>query len=167
MSAKSAKNNAVPKQPSFIFMILKAIGGTKAGRKGSSRAAIANFIIENFNKTEGERFNYALRTAIKKGLLSGALRQGETNQRFKLGEKAKSITNPSKPKPKQKKKVASKKKVSKKKSTKKKKVAKKKKVSKKKVTKPKRKKQRKNQGNKLFFLLTYYDIYKPGVFQHR
>ena len=159
MSAKSAKNNAVPKQPSFIFMILKAIGGTKAGRKGSSRAAIANFIIENFNKTEGERFNYALRTAIKKGLLSGALRQGETNQRFKLGEKAKSITNPTKPKPKKKKTVASKKKVSKKKqkpskkkkskkkTTKKKKaLSKKKKVSKKKVTK--QKKAKKNSKKK-------------------
>merc|ERR1712087_942911 len=90
-------------------------------------------------KTAGGRFNASLRNAIKKGLESGALRQGDTAQRFKLGENAKSVTNPPKAK---KKKVVKKKKVSKKKpkkkATKKKSAKKVTKKSKKKTTKKKK-----------------------------
>ena len=131
-----AKKPAAPKQPSFIFMICKAIGAVKGGPKGASRQAIAAWIIKNYNKTAGGHFNASLRNALKKGIEAGVLRAGESAQRFKLGEKAKSITNP--PKPKKKKKVVKKKKTTKKK---KKKVTKKKKktVSKKKKTTKKKK----------------------------
>merc|ERR1712130_735641 len=114
--------------PNMIFLICKAIGAIESGSKGASRAAIANYLCNNNGKTAGGRFNASLRNAIKKGLESGALRQGDTAQRFKLGENAKSVTNP----PKAKKKKVSKKKP-KKKTTKKK--SKKKTTKKKKVTK--------------------------------
>ena len=97
MSAKSAKK-AAPKQPSFIFMICKAIGAVRGGAKGASRPAIAAWIQKNFNKSAGGMFNASLRNALKKGIEQGILRAGDSNQRFKLGEKAKSITNPPKPK---------------------------------------------------------------------
>ena len=133
--AKSAKK-AAPKQPSFIFMICKAISAVRGGAKGASRPAIAAWIQNNFNKEAGGRFNASLRSALKKGIESGALRAGVNAQRFKLGEKAKSITNPPKPK---KKKVLKKKKAKKSKkkkvTKKKKKVTKKKKTTKKKTTK--------------------------------
>merc|ERR1712193_282891 len=106
------------------------------------RAAIANYLCNNNGKTAGGRFNASLRNAIKKGLESGALRQGDTAQRFKLGENAKSVTNPPKAK---KKKVVKKKKVSKKRTKKKskKKTTKKKKVTKKKSAKKVTKKSKK------------------------
>ena len=141
MSAKSPKKAAAKAAgPSTIFMICKAIGAIKSGNQGASRAAIANFICKNYKKEAGARFNATLRNAIKKGIEAGIIRAGATAQRFKLGEKAKSVTNP--PKPKKKKKVTKKKKPakkSKKKKTTKKKVTKKKKTAskKKKITKKK------------------------------
>merc|ERR1712045_1110963 len=115
--------------------ICKAIGAIRGGPKGASRAAIANYLCNNNGKTAGGRFNASLRNAIKKGLESGALRQGDTAQRFKLGENAKSVTNPPKAK---KKKVVKKKKVSKKKKKVIKKKSTKKKSTKKKTTKKKK-----------------------------
>jgi len=117
MSAKK-KSVSKPTSPTFIFMICKAIGGIKSGNQGASRTAIANYIIKNFGKTAGGHFNASIRSALKKGIASGVLKQGNTSQRFKLGEKAKSITNPPKNKKSKKKKVTKKKK---KKTTKKKK----------------------------------------------
>ena len=123
---------------STIYMVCKAVGAIrKGGNKGVSRAAIANYLVENFGKTAGAHFNATLRTALAKGIAAGVLKQGENAQRFKLGENAKAVTNP--PKPKKKKVVKKKKAVSKKK---KKKVTKKKKKTvskKKKVTKKKKK----------------------------
>eukprot|EP01083_Nonionella_stella_P281249 956994_1 len=127
---------AKAKSAPTIFLICKAIGQIKSGYKGASRAAIANYLVANNGKTAGASFNAVLRNTLKKGIESGVLRAGDTAQRFKLGENAKSITNPPKPK-KKKKKVVKKKKVTKKK---KKKVTKKKKKTtkkKKKVTKKK------------------------------
>ena len=92
--AKKSAKKAVAKQPSTIFMICKAIGAIKSGNQGASRQAIANYICKNFNKTAGGQFNSILRRAIAKALDAGIIRQGATAQRFKLGEKAKSITNP-------------------------------------------------------------------------
>merc|ERR1712130_143549 len=135
----SAKK-AAPKKvagPNMIFLICKAIGAIKSGSKGASRAAIANYLCNNNGKTAGGRFNASLRNAIKKGLESGALRQGDTAQRFKLGENAKSVTNPPKAK---KKKVVKKKKVSKKKP--------KKEDNKEKIKKEDNKKKRKLQRKK-------------------
>merc|ERR1711997_703739 len=83
MSGKAKK--AAPKKaagPSMIFLICKAIGVIKSGSKGASRAAIANYLCNNNGKTAGGRFNASLRNAIKKGLESGALRQGDSAQRF-------------------------------------------------------------------------------------
>ena len=112
------------KKESTIYMVCKAIGAVrKGGSKGVSRAAIANYLVANFGKTAGAHFNATLRQALAKGIKAGVLRKGQTAQRFKLGENAKSVTNPPKAKRKKvaKKKVTKKKKVSKKKTTKKKK----------------------------------------------
>ena len=112
-SAKKSKQQN-KRTPSTIFMICKAIEAIKSGRKGCSRQAIASYILENYDKESGGRFNATLRNALKKGLESGILKQGETLQRFKLGPAAKSITNPPKPKKKAKAKANAKKKVAKK-----------------------------------------------------
>eukprot|EP01083_Nonionella_stella_P049893 132888_1 len=145
----SAKKKVVAKKvssPPMIFLICKAIGQIRSGYKGASRQAIANYLINNNNKSRGGNFNYRLRTALKKGIDAGVLRVGDTEQRFKLGENAKSVTNPPKPK---KKKVVKKKKVSKKKkkvSKKKKTASKKKKTTKKKKTVSKKKKTSKKKA---------------------
>ena len=139
------------KKESTIYMVCKAIGAVrKGGSKGVSRAAIANYLVANFGKTAGAHFNATLRQALAKGIKAGVLREGETAQRFKLGENAKSVTNPPKAKRKKvvKKKVTKKRKVSKKKKTtkrKKKKTASKKKKPSKKVSK---KKKRTKRGKK-------------------
>merc|ERR1712154_611068 len=119
---------------------------SKSGNKGATRAAIANYLCNNNGKTAGGAFNAHLRNAIKKGMEAGVLRQGDSAQRFKLAENAKSVTNPPKPKKKKvvkKKKVSKKKKASKKKP--KKKVSKKKKTTKKKSTKKTTKKKESNK----------------------
>ena len=139
----SAKPKATTATPSFIFLICKAIGSIKSGSKGASRSAIANYIIKNNGKTAGGQFNASLRNALKKGIADGVLKQGDTAQRFKLGEKAKSITNPPKPK---KNKIV-KKKTPKKKTPKKK--TPKKKTPKKKTPKKKTPKKKKLQKRKL------------------
>merc|ERR1711972_977638 len=97
---------------STIYMVCKAVGAIrKGGNKGVSRAAIANYLVENFGKTAGAHFNATLRTALAKGVAAGVRKQGENAQRFKLGENAKAVTNPPKPnKKKVVKKVTSKKK---------------------------------------------------------
>ena len=135
---------------STIYMVCKAVGAIrKGGNKGVSRAAIANYLVENFGKTAGAHFNATLRTALAKGIAAGVLKQGENAQRFKLGENAKAVTNPPKPKKKKvvkkKKAVTAKKKVSKKK---KKTTAKKKKVVKKKASKKTSKKKSVKKGKK-------------------
>merc|ERR1712042_142787 len=100
-------------------------------RKGASRAAIAGWVQMNFEKEGGSAFNSYLRTAIKKGLESGVLREGASAQRFRIGELPK-VTKPKK------KKVASKKKTS----------SKKKSGSKKKTTSKKKGSSKKKSGSK-------------------
>eukprot|EP01084_Bolivina_argentea_P031615 58513_1 len=95
MSAKK-KEPAKKAGPKFIFMIIKAIIAVKQYNGGASRTAIANHIIKNFGKNAGAHFNSALRNALKKGRASGAIKQGDKNQRFKLGENAKAIITPQK-----------------------------------------------------------------------
>merc|ERR1711973_730076 len=128
MSAKgkSAKVESV----SYLDMAIKAIQSLK-DRKGASRSAIARWIQINYNKEGGSSFNAYLRAAIKKGMESGVLKEGQSAQRFKIGLLPKAV----KPK-----KVASKKKTSsKKKSGSKKKKSSKKKTASKKKTVTKRK----------------------------
>eukprot|EP01083_Nonionella_stella_P122535 368762_1 len=77
----SAKKKVAPKKvvsPPMIFLICKAIGQIRGGKKGASRAAINNYLVNNNNKTAGAQFNYVLRTALKKGIESGVLRAGDT-----------------------------------------------------------------------------------------
>eukprot|EP01084_Bolivina_argentea_P139202 244889_1 len=134
MSAKKKEATKKAASSPFIFLICTAIKTLKGGKKGVSRIAIANYLISNNNKTAGGQFNSNLLRALKKGIESNILKHGETQQRFKLDEKAKSIINPPKPKSKPKKKTPKKKakKKSKKKKTPKKKSVKKKKSAKKK-----------------------------------
>ena len=144
MSVKKAAPKKVSGPP-MIFLICKAIGAIKSGNKGASRAAIANYLVNNNGKTAGGMFNAHLRNALKKGIESGVLKQGDSAQRFKLGEKAKSVTNP--PKPKKKKVVKKKKKVTKKKKKTTKKSKKKVTKKKKKTTKKKKSTKKTNQNN--------------------
>ena len=124
-------------------MICTAIKAIKQYNGGASRQAIAAYLIQNFGKTAGAHFNASLRSAIKKGIAAGVLKQGDTSQRFRLGEGAKAITNP---KPKAKKALKKKVTVTKKK---KKTTKKKKKVTKKKVTKKSKKKSTKKSKKKV------------------
>merc|ERR1719365_543558 len=117
-------SSAKEDKQTYLDMTIAAIQALK-DRKGASRAAIAGWVQMNFEKEGGSAFNSYLRTAIKKGLESGVLKEGASAQRFKIGELPKVV----KPK---KKKVASKKKTSSKKKSGSKK--KKKKESKKKAS---------------------------------
>ena len=124
----------------YLEMVTEAIPKIR-DRKGASRQAIAAWIQSNFSKEAGAMFNARLRTALNKGIEKGVLKEGNTTQRFRIGElpkapkpKKKKVASKKKKTPKKKKKTASKKKkVSKKKASKKK--ASKKKSSKKKASK--------------------------------
>merc|ERR1712244_201759 len=96
---------AKPKQATFLELVIKAIPAIK-DRKGASRASIAKWIQTNCGKQGGGQFNASLRRALTKGIESGVLKQGNTDQRCRIGEL---------PKPKKKKKTSKKKKSSKKK----------------------------------------------------
>ena len=128
--------------PSFLAMIVEAIGKIH-NIHGASRASIANYIADNYNKNKGGIFNSNIRIAIKKGLEGNIIKQGDTQQRYKLGDNVKEFRKSLKPKPKKTKTPKKNKTVSKKKKTtsKKKKPASKKKktASKKKKITPKRK----------------------------
>merc|ERR1712121_528782 len=119
-SSKSTVSTTTEDKASYLEMTMAAVQALRA-RKGASRAAIARWIQINFEKEGGSAFNSYLRTAIKKGLESGVLREGETAQRFKIGELPKAVKKKkktsSKKKSGSKKKTASKKKSSSKKKT--------------------------------------------------
>merc|ERR1712228_795636 len=69
----------------FIRMAFEAISATRAGRKGASRQAIANYIKANFEvKSEGASFNSALRRALKDGIDRGVIEEGSSIARFKI-----------------------------------------------------------------------------------
>merc|ERR1712024_115100 len=104
-------------------------------RKGASRAAIAKWIQTNCGKEGGGQFNASLRKALTKGIESGILKQGNTDQRYRIGE----LPKPKKKKSPKKKTSSKKKKPSKKKTSSKKKTASKKKTSSKKKTGSKKK----------------------------
>ena len=130
----------------YLEMVCEAIPLIR-DRKGASRAAIASWIQENCSKEAGAMFNARLRTALNKGLEKGVLKEGNTNQRYRIGV----LPKATKPKPK-KKKVASKKKTTSKKKkatgSKKKKASKKKTTSKKKKPASKKKKKPAKKASK-------------------
>merc|ERR550525_1702667 len=127
-------------KPTYLAMVTEAVQALK-DRKGASRAAIARWVQINHSKEGGSTFNSYLRNAIKKGLESGVLKQGQSAQRFKIGVLPKVV--------KPKKKVASKKKTSiKKKGGSKKKKAVAKKSSSKKKTASKKKSAKKGSAKK-------------------
>jgi len=74
------------------MLILQAIGNIHHPH-GTSRAAIANWIIQNCNKERGAMFNAHLRKALSSALEKGILKQGSTQSRYKLGEKSKQLRN--------------------------------------------------------------------------
>merc|ERR1712244_218623 len=74
-----------PKQATFLELVIKAIPAIK-DRKGASRAAIAKWIQTNCGKEGGGQFNAVLRKALTKGIESGVLKQGNTDQRYRIGE---------------------------------------------------------------------------------
>ena len=100
-SKKSKKNEPEKRdQMPYIRMAFEAIIKTRAGVKGSSRAAIANYIKANFDvKAEGAHFNASLRKALKDGIERGVIEEGSSIQRFKitkLGRKEEKESNLSK-----------------------------------------------------------------------
>ena len=123
--------------PSFLAMIVEGIGAVH-NPTGASRAAIANFIANKYNKEKNALFNSNIRQAIAKGLNENIIKQGNTAQRFKLGDNVNAFRKSLQPKKPRKKKTVSKKKKT---TSKKKKTASKKKktTSKKKKAAPKRK----------------------------
>ena len=112
---KKAKGPAKPKKPTCLHMCFKAIKAIRqGGSKGKSRAAIYNWIGENFAGTS----QAAVRRALVKGIADGSLVHGVTNQRFKLTDKAREAMKP-KPKKKKAKKRPAKRRPKKKKATRK------------------------------------------------
>merc|ERR1719203_872819 len=105
---------------SYLNMTIEAIQALK-DRKGASRMAIAQWVQEHHQKEAGAAFNAYLRAAIKRGLESGVLKEGQSAQRFRIGELPKAVKpkkkTSSKKKGSSKKKSASKKKTNSKKKT--------------------------------------------------
>ena len=106
MSARTAHKD--PKKQTYLEMVVEAIPMIK-DRKGASRQAIATWIQNECGKVAGSTFNVHLRGALKKGIESGILKEGNTDQRYRIG------VIPKAPRPK--KKVSSKKKSSSRKKT--------------------------------------------------
>merc|ERR1719384_147275 len=86
---KQSNNMAAPAaaQPktTYLDMVIEAIQALK-DRKGASRSAIASWVQEHHQKEAGPAFNAYLRTAIKKGLESGVLKEGQSPQRFRIDQ---------------------------------------------------------------------------------
>ena len=109
------KAPAKPKKPTCLHMCFQAIKAIrKGGSKGRSRAAIYNWIGENFAGTS----QAAVRRALVKGIADGYLTHGNGKQRFKLTDKAREAMKP-KPKKKKAKKRPAKRRPKKKKATRK------------------------------------------------
>ena len=114
MSAPKKSNS--PKKaarPSYKMMVLTACATLSHFGRGVSRQAIAKYVAENYEVSEGSYFNTALRTALRKGIENGLLQHGDTKQRFKLTAAGRAERNP--PKPKKRKKTVKKKKTTNKK----------------------------------------------------
>merc|ERR1719278_472501 len=124
----SAKEETV----TYLDMVVQSVQALK-DRKGASRAAIARWVQINHKKEGGAAFNAYLRSAIKKGLESGILKEGQSAQRFRIGQLPK-VVKPKKKVVSKKKSGSSKKKTAKKTATKKKSSSKKKGSSSKKKT---------------------------------
>lgn len=122
-----------PKSDSMVTLVVKALVAIRSSKKGTSRQAVANWIFANTDKTPSAAFNGWLRRAFATGMGKNLFVQGETKQRYKLGEAAKNYGKPKKKVVKKKKAAGSKKK----KTTKKKKKTTAKKSTKKKTTKKK------------------------------
>ena len=134
---------AKEQKTTYLDMTIEAIQALK-DRKGASRSAIAQWVQENHKKEAGSAFNAYLRSAIKRGLESGVLKEGQSVQRFKIGELPKPKKTASKKKTGSKKKSSSKKKGSSKKKT----ATKKKTVTKKKSSSKKKASSKKKSGSK-------------------
>lgn len=100
----------VAKGESMLTLVMKALVAIRSSKKGVSRQAVANWVVANSDKQAGPAFNSWMRRALKAGLEKNLLKQGETNQRYKLGDEAKSFGKPKKKVVKKKKAVVSKKK---------------------------------------------------------
>ena len=87
MSAVAAKEQ---QKMSYLDMTIEAIQALK-DRKGASRMAIAQWVQEHHQKEAGSAFNAYLRAAIKRGLESGVLKEGQSAQRFRIGELPKAV----------------------------------------------------------------------------
>ena len=97
-----------PDHPKYGEMIAAAIGSLKE-RKGSSRQAILKYITGNYNVGDGA--NTHVKLALKRGVVSGVLKQVKgtgASGSFKLAEKPKATKLASKPKATAKKPVAKK-----------------------------------------------------------
>jgi len=93
-SAKTSKTGATKTKtaasshPTFQQMIKKAISELKE-RNGSSRQAIAKYILANYKMDQGARFNHQLRNALNKSVTGGHLKQSKGTGAagsFRIGE---------------------------------------------------------------------------------
>ena len=87
---KAAKPKKPAEHPKYGVMIANAITALKE-RKGSSRQAILNYLLKNFNvgkdaKAVNSRLKMALRRGVEKGTLKQCKGHGASGS-FRLGEK--------------------------------------------------------------------------------
>ncbi len=95
-AAKKPAAKKAPEHPKYVDMITAAIGSLKE-RTGSSRQAILKYIQANYKVGDGA--NSHLKTALKRGVASGAFAQAKgtgASGSFKLVKKA---AEPKKKKP--------------------------------------------------------------------
>ena len=78
VARKPRAKSTVPRHPTYVTMCTKAIASDKS-RKGTSRAAIKNYLGANF---AFEPKNYAIANALTKGCTEGAYVQD--GARFRL-----------------------------------------------------------------------------------
>merc|ERR1712002_1128472 len=73
-AAKAKKPAVKPAHPPFATMTAAAVKALKE-RSGSSRQAILKYILANYKVADDKKAAARLRTALKKGVASGALKQ--------------------------------------------------------------------------------------------
>merc|ERR1712183_657462 len=97
-AAKAKKPAAKPTHPAYAVMVAAAVKALKE-RTGSSRQAILKYILANYKVGDEKKAGLRLKLALKKGVLSGALKQVKgagASGSFKLAKEEKVKKAPAK-----------------------------------------------------------------------